>query len=159
MEPDRQDGTVQPATAPKEESVGFMTMAILGLIILGFVGWIVWLVAFGGDGSGEPKRLSDEQMRMTVDQASQDDPELKAMLVLKRAPQKTPPKQAPVKLDINTATEAQLGKVPGLSEWDVNAIIKRRPYKSLDELRSRNVIGETRYNDSLEFLRVAEPAN
>ncbi len=50
-----------------------------------------------------------------------------------------------VKLDINSATEEQLTKIPGVGPVLAARIIADRPYKSADGLRNVKGIGDTRY--------------
>ncbi|MEY2547327.1 MAG: competence protein ComEA [Verrucomicrobiota bacterium] len=51
----------------------------------------------------------------------------------------------PRKLDVNTATEEQLTKVPGVGPVLAARIIAARPLKSADNLRQVKGIGDTRY--------------
>lgn len=44
------------------------------------------------------------------------------------------------KLDLNTASEKDLIKLPGIAEARAKAIIKGRPYKAKDELVDRKII-------------------
>ena len=138
----------QEAEKPKEESVGFMTIFICAAIIIAFAGWIVWM-ALGGD-TAAPKKLTEAQVRKSVEQAQQADPELEKILASRAHIKKT--QATAVKVDINSASEEQLKAVPGLNEWDINAIIKMRPYKSTDELLSKKALGETRFHDVSGFL-------
>jgi DNA uptake protein ComE-like DNA-binding protein len=66
-------------------------------------------------------------------------------------PTKTAPAPAPMKqamattaspLDVNTATVEQLSSAKGLNRTFAEAIIKGRPYKSLDELTKNKVLPE-----------------
>ena len=49
------------------------------------------------------------------------------------------------KLDLNTASEHDLIKLPGVGEVRAKAIIKHRPYKAKDELVERKVITASVY--------------
>lgn len=53
-----------------------------------------------------------------------------------------PAKQAATtrRIDINTATEAQLKAILGVGDEDARNIIAARPYYKKDELKTRNVI-------------------
>lgn len=146
---------VQPSNPQqKEEMASPMTVVVCGLVILAFVGWVAWLALGGDDKSKEPKKLTDEQYRQTVFNASQADPELKEMLLMKKRPHKASALPSS-KADINSASAEQLKNVPGLDEWDVNAIVKLRPYKSLDELVTKKALGAARFSDVQGFLSVS----
>ena len=49
------------------------------------------------------------------------------------------------KLDLNTASEHDLTKLPGIGDVRAKAIIKHRPYKAKDELVERKVITASVY--------------
>ena len=49
------------------------------------------------------------------------------------------------KLDLNTASEKELIKLPGIAEARAKAIIKGRPYKAKDELVDRKIIPASVY--------------
>ncbi|HEX2941482.1 MAG TPA: helix-hairpin-helix domain-containing protein [Rhodopila sp.] len=49
-------------------------------------------------------------------------------------------------VNINTATAAELDKLPGIGKARASAIIKHRPYKTTHELTSRHVIPSKTYN-------------
>lgn len=50
------------------------------------------------------------------------------------------------KLDLNTAKEDELIKLPGIAEARAKAIIKGRPYKAKDELVERKIIPASVYD-------------
>ena len=50
-------------------------------------------------------------------------------------------------LDINTASAADLEKLPGIGKARSEAIVKGRPYKGKDELVQKNIIPEGVYKD------------
>ena len=49
------------------------------------------------------------------------------------------------KLDLNTASEKDLVKLPGIGEVRAKAIIKGRPYKAKDDLVERRVLTAAAY--------------
>ena len=50
------------------------------------------------------------------------------------------------KMDINTASEAELATLPGIGEVRAKAIVKGRPYKGKDELVQKKVLTKSVYN-------------
>jgi competence protein ComEA len=50
------------------------------------------------------------------------------------------------KLDLNTASEHDLVKLPGIGDARAKAIIKGRPYKAKDELVERKIITASVYD-------------
>ena len=52
-------------------------------------------------------------------------------------------------VDLNRATETELDALPGVGPATVAKIVAARPYASVDELRSKGVVGEK----TLEKLR------
>lgn len=50
------------------------------------------------------------------------------------------------KLDLNTASEHDLVKLPGVGEVRAKAIIKGRPYKAKDELVERKILTASVYD-------------
>ena len=59
-----------------------------------------------------------------------------------------PTKQSRVtvgKVDINRAAPEDLGHLPGIKEADVVRIIQRRPYRKLDELVTKKVLGKKQF--------------
>lgn len=48
-------------------------------------------------------------------------------------------------LDINNATEDQIKALPGIDEAYCKKIITGRPYSSIDQLRTKNIIPEDTY--------------
>ena len=64
-------------------------------------------------------------------------------------PRAAPAKTAPAKpdlLDINTASEAELSALPQIGPVRSKAIIAGRPYKSKDQLVSKNVLTQPIYD-------------
>jgi len=50
------------------------------------------------------------------------------------------------KIDINSATDEQLETLPGVTEAMSDKIVQGRPYKSVKELVSKNVLTQAEYN-------------
>jgi DNA uptake protein ComE-like DNA-binding protein len=50
------------------------------------------------------------------------------------------------KLDLNTATEAQLKELPGIGDAYAKKIVDSRPYKAKDELWQRKIIPKATYD-------------
>lgn len=61
------------------------------------------------------------------------------------APRATAPNTSAL-VDINSASAADLDKLPGIGQSRADAIIKHRPYKGKDDLVSRHVIPSNVYN-------------
>jgi competence protein ComEA len=72
-----------------------------------------------------------------------------AASVGKKAPRRIEP------VDVNSASKAELMKLPGLSAADAQAVIAGRPYRSKAQLVTRNVISESQYRalSALIFAR------
>jgi competence protein ComEA len=51
-----------------------------------------------------------------------------------------PVKPVPTNVNVNTATAAELDALPGIGKARAAAIIKNRPYKSVDEVDTKKVI-------------------
>jgi competence ComEA-like helix-hairpin-helix protein len=56
------------------------------------------------------------------------------------------------KIDINSATQEELEELPGLGPTLANEIIAARPFKSADDLRKLQGIGEKRYEKLRPFF-------
>lgn len=50
------------------------------------------------------------------------------------------------RVDINSATEAQLKSIPGITKESAAKIIAGRPYAKKEELKSKNIISADSYN-------------
>jgi DNA uptake protein ComE-like DNA-binding protein len=50
------------------------------------------------------------------------------------------------KLDINSASQADLDKLPGIGEARAKAIIKGRPYKGKDDLVQKKILSQSVYD-------------
>ena len=64
-------------------------------------------------------------------------------------------------LDINSASKADLDKLPGIGPARAEAIIKGRPYKGKDDLVSRGIIPQSVYDgikDKIIAKQSAAPA-
>ena len=55
-------------------------------------------------------------------------------------------------VDINSASVADLDKLPGVGKSRADAIVKNRPYKGKDELLSRHIIPTNVYNGIKEKI-------
>ena len=55
-------------------------------------------------------------------------------------------KKAEEKLDINSASDKDLAKLPGIGEARAAAIIKGRPYKGKDELVEKKILPQSVYD-------------
>ena len=56
--------------------------------------------------------------------------------------------------DINLATVKELGKIPGMTRESAERIGQNRPYRKLDELVSRKIIGRKQFALIKEFISV-----
>ena len=62
--------------------------------------------------------------------------------------------QTPVgpKVDVNRATVKDLSRLPGMTIQDAERIIQYRPYKKLDDLVTRKVLGKKRFAQIKELI-------
>ncbi len=58
------------------------------------------------------------------------------------------------KVDLNRADRSEIGRLPGMTPQTVDRIIKNRPYRKLDELISRKVIGKKQFAEIREYIAV-----
>jgi DNA uptake protein ComE-like DNA-binding protein len=58
------------------------------------------------------------------------------------------------KVDLNSAGPGELGKLPGIAASDVARIIQGRPYKKLDELVTKKVLGKKQFALIREYVGV-----
>ncbi len=56
-------------------------------------------------------------------------------------------------VDINYSTETQLKAVPGVGDEYAKKIIAGRPYKSIDELKTRNIMPADSYEKIKKLIR------
>ena len=57
------------------------------------------------------------------------------------------------KIDINTATEKELRTIPGIGPITARKIIEARPFRSADDLRKVNGIGDKKYDQIRPYLQ------
>jgi competence protein ComEA len=62
------------------------------------------------------------------------------------APAKAAPAKRMAKVDINTASEADLAKLPGIGDATADKIIAARPFKSKNELLSKGIVTKAVYS-------------
>jgi hypothetical protein len=67
------------------------------------------------------------------------------------------PNQSSIKIDLNSATEAQLESLPGVGPTTAKKIIAGRPYSSLSDLKRARVSQRT--IDQLESLVTVQPTS
>ncbi|OGY25900.1 MAG: hypothetical protein A2Z24_02355, partial [Candidatus Woykebacteria bacterium RBG_16_44_10] len=58
------------------------------------------------------------------------------------------------KVNINTATEAQLDTLPGIGPVRAGKIIAARPYKSTEELLTKKVVGEATFEKIKNLITI-----
>jgi len=63
-------------------------------------------------------------------------------------------KPAAAKIDINSATAAQLATLPGITDELAGKIIAARPFKSVGDLKSKKILTSAQY-DAIKNLAVA----
>lgn len=72
------------------------------------------------------------------------------------APMPAPAAHAMMRMDVNTATSEQLASVKGLDKTLAEAIVKGRPYKSLDDLTKNKVLPQTTFAEVKDHLTVGK---
>jgi DNA uptake protein ComE-like DNA-binding protein len=63
-------------------------------------------------------------------------------------------KQAVKQLDLNTASEADLGKLPGLGTDAAKKIVAGRPFKTTDELVSKKILTQQAFDRIKDLVAV-----
>jgi len=57
-------------------------------------------------------------------------------------------------ININTASKQELDTLPGIGESTANKIIAGRPFKSIDELKDTQGVGESKFNQIKDFITI-----
>jgi len=65
-----------------------------------------------------------------------------------------PPRSAIQRIDVNTASVRELERLPGLGRELVERIVQHRPYKNLDELITKKVLGRKQFARIKDKIRV-----
>jgi DNA uptake protein ComE-like DNA-binding protein len=60
----------------------------------------------------------------------------------------------PARIDVNRADREELGRLPGMTLEAADRIIQNRPYRRLDELLSKKVIGKKQFAQIREYIIV-----
>lgn len=63
-----------------------------------------------------------------------------------------------VKLDLNTATPAQLKALPGMGDAYVRRILDGRPYTAKNQLTTRGILPQTAYDGIKDAIVARRPA-
>jgi competence protein ComEA len=59
-------------------------------------------------------------------------------------------------VDLNTASQKELAKLPGLTDEDAARIIANRPYGNVQGLLRKNVVGEKKYEKIQDYVYVSQ---
>ncbi len=59
------------------------------------------------------------------------------------------------KVDINQADQHELGRLPGMTPQLAERIVKNRPYRKLDDLLTRQVLGKKQFARIRELLAIS----
>ena len=70
-----------------------------------------------------------------------------------------PSKPIEYRIDINTASVRVLDKLPGIGPELVERIMRHRPYKKLDELITKKVLGRKQFARIKDRIRVGPTSN
>jgi DNA uptake protein ComE-like DNA-binding protein len=62
------------------------------------------------------------------------------------------------RLDINQVSGKELSRLPGMTPDVVNRVIENRPYKKLDDLVTRKIVGKKQFALIKEHIRIGPPA-
>jgi len=79
---------------------------------------------------------------------------LAADKVPEKATAETRQKVRRAKLDVNSASAHELATLPGLSPEVADRIVQNRPYRKLDDLVTRKVLGKKEFARIREFIAV-----
>lgn len=109
-------------------------------------------MAFGPMVQAQPAVLHKEGELPAVIGGMESTPKSKARIAERR---KSAAKIKPV--DINSASEQQLKKLPGIGAADAKRIIENRPYASKVWLVTNNVIGEGPYSNIKHLIVAKQP--
>ena len=58
----------------------------------------------------------------------------------------------PARIDLNRANRSELVRLPGMTQEVADRVIQNRPYRKLDELISKKVIGKKHFAQIREFV-------
>ena len=70
-----------------------------------------------------------------------------------------PSKSVAQRIDINTASVRELERLPGMGPEVVERILQNRPYRKLDELITKKVLGRKQFARIKDRIRVGSPSN
>jgi len=135
---------------------GCMNQITRGLLAVASIVVLSAASAFAAD------PVKDQAKAAAADTKATAKKELKTGAV-KAVETKTP---APVKveaaktaqIDINTASDAELKSIPGIGDVYATKIIAGRPYAKKDQLKSRNILPSTVYEQVKERIIAKQPA-
>ncbi len=150
--------TPAAASAPAHEDIkiGPLTTGLLVLIVVAFVCWAGWLFMRGDEVPDAKRPVVAKPLHIALSEGGEFKPDpLMIRFVVLRTKTVAPVVPDAQKLDVNKASREELMKIPGMNEWIASAVVKRRPYKTLDDLVNKSVIGETRFEDTKAYLKVA----
>ena len=60
-------------------------------------------------------------------------------------------------VDINTATEAQLQALPGMTQADATKVVKARPYRDVSELVSKKIVSDAEFARFKDRITAGHP--
>jgi DNA uptake protein ComE-like DNA-binding protein len=61
------------------------------------------------------------------------------------------------RVDLNTASERELARLPGLTDDDAGRIVANRPYGDTRGLLRKNVIGPGKYDQIEDYVHASQP--
>jgi len=64
----------------------------------------------------------------------------------------------PARVDLNRANRSELARLPGMTQEVADRVIQNRPYRKLDELISKKVIGKKQFAQIREFVVIGPNA-